>query len=240
MQMLKNILQMASQYTKAAIAGAIQNSGIGALYLGTSTLLAAMLLAAYLSYAWSITPERWYRAYAILYGADIAAIQQAEKDAAAEARHEEIVAQRALRTLDADYIRNTMQQRETFKLPPPVPPPVLPPPPTAEEMYAAYQKRIDAELAKIQMEGLDEAIRSYENMDPDAAKDILMQHWKDGKTKLVLDIFNGMDDKRKDKIYDAFRTTDDEELKILNEIMQKIGDGEPKTSLIENAAKKPS
>jgi hypothetical protein len=135
-----------------------------------------------------------------------------------------------------DYLRDVVRPSESFKLPPPPPPPPPPPSPTLDELYKALQDKVAADIAKSKAEGLAESIRTFENADSDQAKDILMQHWKDGKTQLVLDIFNGMDDKRKDKIIAAFRTTNDEELKVINEIMQKIAAGEPKTSMIQKAA----
>jgi len=237
--MLKTILQTASRYAKAVVAGAIQNSGIAALYLGTSTLLAAMLLAAYLSYAWDITPDRWYRAYALLQGYELGEIQKAEQDRAAEARHEDTIARRAMRDRNEEYNKDVTQPVASYTLPPEMPKPAPPPPPSDAEEISAYVKRVKDDLAKAKSAGLDEVIRIFENMDPDQAKEAIIQHWKDGKIQRVLDVFDGMEEKRKDNILDAFLVTNEEELKILNEILQRIGDGEPMTSVIENAAKKP-
>lgn len=234
------ILQMAGTLTKAVIAGTLRNSGIGALYLGASTLLAGMLLAAYLSYAWNITPDKWYRAYAILQGYDLSAIQKAEQDAAAQASLEKTLEKRAAMLRNDEYNREIARQVESYALPPEDPPPQPPPQPSAAEEISALDKRIKDALAKSQSAGLDEVIRILETVDSDKAKNVIKQLWKDGATQRVLTILNDMQEKRKDAVLDAFRESDEEELKMLTEILQKIGDGEPKASIVKNASAKPA
>jgi hypothetical protein len=238
--MFKRILQTAGQLTKAMIAGAIQNSGVAAVYLGTSTLLAGILLAIYLSFAWNITPERWYRAYAVLYGVDQEDIQKAKREQIAEITRDDVVERRAVRNLNENYNRDITEHALSLLLPPEDPKPPPPQPPSDADRISAYEKRIAADRAKAESAGLAEAIRTLENMDADLAKEEIILLWKDGKMQFVLSILNGMEDKRKDAIYGAFQTTNDEETKVLKEILQKIGDGEPMTSIIQNAAKEPS
>ena len=236
--MIKNILQKAGQLSRVAITAAIQGSGTGALYLGTSTLLAGILLAAYLAYAWNITPTKWYRALAILQGYELAAIQKAEQDRAAEIYYQNVRTYRGERLLDEDYNRDVTQQISSFSLPPKDPePPPPPPPPSDAERIGAYAKRVADDLAKARTSGLDEETRLLENMDPEQAKEVIRKLWKDGANQRVLTMLLDMADKRRGEILYTMQQENAEELKDLCDILQRIGDGEPMTSIINNASK---
>jgi len=239
-KIILNLFRKASQLAKSGLKAAIQGSGTGALYLGASTLLAGILLAAYLTYAWDITPTKWYRALAILQGYELDEIQKAEQAGAAEVRYEGVRAYRGERLLDDDYNRDVTQQIASFSPPPKDPEPTPPPPqPSSAERISAYEKRIADDLAKAQSSGLDEQTRLLENADPEWAKTVLLQDWKDGKYQRVLTILLDMADRRRGAIFYAMQPDNEEELKAIGEMLQRIGDGEPMSAVIKDAAKEP-
>ena len=238
--MFNSILKKISQLSKAALAAAIQNSGIAALYLGTSTLLAGLLLAAYLTHAWDIDRDKWYRALAILQGHELDEIQKAERERAAEASYWSTVEYRAGRDRDAEFDRDVRQQISSFALPPEEPKPEPPPPePSDAEKISAYEKRVAADIAKARTAGREELTRLIEDrgMDLEQAKEVIRKFWKDGFKDLVLTTLLDMTDKRRGDILYTFDQDNPEELNDLNEILKDISDGKPMVSIIENASK---
>ena len=115
----------------------------------------------------------------------------------------------------------------------------LSPPPSDADRISAYEKRVQTDQAKSQSAGLEEQTRVIEEASPDWAKDVILRIWKDGATQRVLQMLMAMEDKPRAKILYAMQTTEDEEAKKLCEILQKIGDGDPMTSILKDAAKEP-
>jgi len=237
--MFKTILQKASEYSKVAIKGAIQNSGIAALYLCSATLLAGILLTAILTYKWDIDEQKWYRALAILQGIELAEIQQAERDKVAGITHDRVLTERAAQSRRDEFRQEITNRSTSLQLPPEDPKPLPPPPPSANDRIDAYEQRVKADIAKSRSAGLDEQTRLIENMRPDMAKEVIRKLWKDGFMQRVLQMLTAMEEKNQERILYAMRESDDEELKDLCEILQRIGDGEPMTSILEEAGKEP-
>jgi nuclear transport factor 2 (NTF2) superfamily protein len=210
-----------------------------ALYLCTSTFLAMLLLAVYVSYAWDIDKERWYRAYAVLQGIEDDEAQAEIRKRVIESGFDSVITERARRSLTDEY--QTVRQ-QVIDLPPPPseePPPPPPPVPNATEQIDAYAKRVQADLAKARTEGLDEQTRLIENMDPEQAKEVIRKLWKDGMKDRVLTMLLNMTDKRRGEILYTMQQDNAEELKDLCEILQDIGDGKPMSSIIQKAAQEP-
>ena len=241
MPMFSRILWNAKQLSKAALATALQSSGTAALYLGTSTLLAAILLAAYLTYAWDIDRERFYKAYAVLQGLDVSEMEQAAQERVAEMVYDAMLTRRAERLRESEF-QDVRQQAAALPLPPAdEPPPPPPPPPNTAERIDAYAKRVQEDLARAQSAGRDELTRLLEDrrMDLEQAKEVIRKFWKDGFEDLVLMTLLDMADRRRGEILYTFDQENPEELKELNEILKAISDGRPMANIIENAAREP-
>ena len=236
--MIKNILQKVNQYSKAVLAAAMQSSGTAMLYLCTSTLLAAILTGAWLTYAWDIDKEKWYHAMAVLRGLEEDEIRQAERERIAELSYEAVREERARRFRENEFQRDVRQQSASFSLPPADPPSLPPPPPSDAERISAYEQRVRADTARSQAAGLADQTDLIENMEPVKAKEVIRRLWKEDPNR-VLQMFSAMEDRRRKDILYAMEETNDEELKDLCEILQRIGDGAPTTSIIENAAREP-
>jgi hypothetical protein len=235
--MLNSILKKVSQLSKAALTTVMQGSGATALYLCTSTFLAAILLAAYLAYAWDIDKEKWYKAMAILQGQDVSEMQQAAQDRIVDMSYDEVLARRAER-LRTNEFQEVRQQAAALPLPPEDPKPEPPPPaPNDAERISAFDKHVKAEMDKLRTAGRDELTRLIEDkgMDVDQAKEVLRKFWKDGYKDLVLMTLLDMADKRRGEILYSFQQDEPDELKDLNEILKDISDGKPMTSIAQKA-----
>ena len=217
----------------------VRGSGTAALYLCTSTLLAAILLATYLIYNYGIDKERIYKAAAILMGYDLRDTQQAARDRIAEISHDDVLERRAQRFLDEEFNREVRQPMASFPLPPEDPGPEPPPPaPSDAERIGAYQKRVQDDLARARTAGRDELTRLIEDkgMDTEQAKEVIRKFWKDGFKDLVLGTLLEMAEKRRGEILYSFDQNNADELKDLNEILKDISDGKPMASTFEKAA----
>ena len=237
--MVNMILQKIRQYAKVALAAAIQHSGTAALYFGCSTLLAGILSALILTYAWDIDQEKRYRAYAILRGIEIAEIQQAERDRAAEIHHDDVLERRAARLRQEEFERELTGQSSQFQLPPADPVPSPPPPPSVADRIDAYRQRVDADIAGSRTDGLAQLVDVLSAGSPEWSKEVIRNLWKEGQNRLVLQALLDLEERQRNRILFAMQETNAEELKDLCEILLRIAAGEPRTSILEEAAKEP-
>ena len=236
---MKAILQKIGQYGRAALGAALQHSGTAMLYLGASTLLAGILITIIMSYAWDINKERWYRAFAILRGIELAEIQQAERDQIAKISRADVLEARAVRTLQGEYDRAISGRMNPFSLPPATPEPPPPAPPSDASRISAYEQRIQADTARSKAAGVGLMTEILSSGSPSWAKEVIRKHWKDGEYQLVLQVLLDLEEKPRNRILFAMQETNDEELKDLSEILLRIAAGEPRTSILREAAKEP-
>jgi len=237
--MFKNILQKVNQYSRAALAVAMQGSGTAALYLCSSTLLAGILLAVIMSYAWGIDRERWFRALATLQGIELAEIQQAERDAAATISFEDQLERRAERMRREEFDREVTQRAGQWQLPPEEPRPLPPPPPSDADRIGAYERRVQADLAQSRSDGLAELTQILSRASPEWAKEVIRRLWQEGQNRLVLLALLDLEERPRERILFAMQETNAEELKDLCDILLRIAAGEPRTSILEEAAREP-
>ena len=238
--MVKKILQMVTGLAKTALQTAIQGSGMAALYFCASAFLAALLLIPLLVYAWNIDKERAYRALAVLQGVEATEIQQAERELIAEKGADAMLERRAMRNMERDYFEGVTQSVAALPPPPEPPKPEPPPPvPSDAERISAYDQRVKADVARANSAGLGDLTDIIGNADTDWAKEVIRKFWKDGENKRVLQMFAAMEDRERKKILYAMQQDVTDELKDLCEILLRIGDGEPMTSILNNAAREP-
>ena len=238
--MINTILQKIRQLAAPVLATVMQGSGTAALYLCSSTFLAMLLTALYVSFAWDIDKERWYRAFAVLQGIEDDEAQEEVRNRIIDTSFEQMLDRRAVRGLSDEY-QAVRQQIVDLPLPPPEEPVAAAPPPapSSADRINAYLKRVKDDLAKSQSAGLDDLTDIIGNADPDWAKEVIRKFWKDGQNKRVLQMFAAMEDRERKRILYTMMVDDTDELKDLCEILLKIGDGEPMSSIINNAAEEP-
>ncbi|MDR3234927.1 MAG: hypothetical protein LBT46_14915 [Planctomycetaceae bacterium] len=231
--MFKKLLPLAGRLgTKALQAG-----GVGALYLGTATCCAAILLGLYLKYAWNIDKTKYYKMLAVAQGLDIDAQQKAAENRIAEMGYDAVLERRAERNRQAET-QSVMPIEQIAAEPVPEPPKVETPPVVDDSAkISAFEKRVKEYQDKARAAGLGEETRLLENMDPEQAKEVIRKLWKDGAMRRVLEMLLAMEEAKRGAILYTMQQDKAEELKDLCDILQRIGNGEPAASLIEEAAK---
>ncbi|MDR0337806.1 MAG: hypothetical protein LBI18_12020 [Planctomycetaceae bacterium] len=214
----------------------LKMTGTLALYGCTSMFLAAVILGAYLKYAWQIDHAKWIKMLAVAQGFEIADIHQAVEDRIAAMSYEEVLEHRAKRTREEEFQRESVEKTIAVLSPPPVeaPTPETKPEPQNDSLIKAFEKRLAEEKKKAGEAGLAEETRLLENMEPAQAKEVIRRLLKDGAIQRVLTMLLAMEEKNRGEI--LYTMQDEEELKDLCDILQRIGNGEPLTSFIDNAA----
>jgi hypothetical protein len=212
-------------------------TGTLALYGCTSMFLAAIILGAYLKYAWQIDHEKWIKMLAVAQGFEIAEIQQAVEDRIAEMTYEEVLERRAKQARENEFQQESIEKTTIVITPPPVETPAEETKPEQKKddsMIKAFEKRLAEEKKKANDAGLAEETRLLENMEPEQAKEVIRRLLKDGAMQRVLTMLLAMEERNRGEI--LYTMQGEEELKDLCDILQRIGNGEPQTSLIDNAA----
>ncbi|GHT35125.1 hypothetical protein FACS189427_03750 [Planctomycetales bacterium] len=211
-------------------------SGTVALYGCTSTFLAAILLGAYLSYAWNIDKNKRLRLWAIAQGHDIADLQRQIEDKIARMSYDDVLELRAKRLREAEFQNNSSEN-------------------AVKEIVAADEKDIDAKLkqfrrqraafdkyvndyvAGMKTKGLSEETRLIEEAEPEMAKDIILGIIKEyNDYNRVLTMLLAMDEQKRGAI--LYAMSGEEEQKKLVDLLQRIGNGEPLAKVAEDAADK--
>jgi hypothetical protein len=212
-------------------------SGTAALYGCTSLFLASVILGLYLKYAWQIDHAKWVKILAVAQGLELADIQQAVQDRIAEMSFDEVLERRAKRIREDEFQRDSIEKQIVVAPPPPVEEP-KPDEKTAkadDSREKAFEKKVKDYLDQAKATGLAEETRLLEKMEPEQAKEVIRRLWKDGAIQRVLTMLLAMEDKNRGEILYSMQA--DEELKDLCDILQRIGNGEPLSSVIEDAAK---
>ena len=96
-----------------------------------------------------------------------------------------------------------------------------------------FYEMLDREKANLLSESLQEVKRTLESIAPDQAKDQLLMLYKQGQQEDVVAILKGMPMDKRRKIVGEF--VGPEEADQLNEILVMILDGEPTSTLLDNA-----
>ncbi len=209
-------------------------TGTIALYGFASLFLSSLLLLGYLTYAWQLDQNKWTRIFAVAQGHDLRDLNQAVQDRVAEMTVQDILELRAQRVRDEEFSSpggsgDAVQQKLSDD---------------AQKLDAkmaeivrrekAYNDKIAAYLEETRQAGLAEETRILEAAKPAFAKDAMLQIIRDrGDTKRVLQMLLAMQDDARDKI--IFAMSGAEEQKELIDLLQRIGNGEPLTTAIENA-----
>lgn len=97
----------------------------------------------------------------------------------------------------------------------------------------AFNAKLDELEKGIRDEGMRELQRSLESMEAEKAKIQLLMMYDEQELDKIVSIIQMMSPEKKKKIYNEFAGSDDE--KKLGEILRRIGEGEPKQTLIEEA-----
>ena len=208
-------------------------TGTLALYGCASMFLATLLLGAYLTYAWNIDQTKRIRLLALAQGHDITDIQKAVEDRIAEMSYDQVLELRAKRLREEEAKKMSSEAEVT-------------------ELLLADEKKINAELKKIRKEreafdkyvkdyqdrarsaGLAEETRIIEEAEPEFAKDVILRLLRErGATQRVLTMLMAMDEKNRSEILYAMQGEDEQ--KELIDLLQRIGDGEPMSKVLEEA-----
>lgn len=146
-------------------------------------------------------------------------IQSVERDRVGEINFEEVIASRAER----------LRQEEPAPLSSP----------NDTKRVSTDQQRANADRARIESDWLAERTRLIETMNPDQAKEVIRRFWLDGGNQRVLQILMAMEERPRERILSAMQESDEEAWQDLRKILQRIGNGEPMRSILDDVSNNP-
>lgn len=205
------------------------------LYLMAATLLTIIFLGVYLWFAWDMNSQRLTQMVAIAQGYDlIDAVRKrvAEKyKSRDQSNMDEIIERRAAQGRDWDLrnlaIREGMEEVKYEQR-------------LLAEKHAHYEKVTAAFTARLQQlkeeaesEGMQELQRILIAIDPEQAKNQIMEMVKKGEDDVVVQLLRGMEDRPRSKIIGEMTT--EAENTDLADILQRLREGEPETTIADDA-----
>jgi len=205
----------------------------GAFCIGT--VMTQVILMGYFAWRGTLGVDNVTKVVALLNGIDISGDQLVRMISKAEANEqpafEEILDKRAMSSLDMDLklrsqrvfddeltkrVTELRKEQQRF-----------------DARREAFDKKLDEVELGAQEEGMKEVIRTLQALEAGQAKDQLMKIFDDQEIDDVVNIIQGIPiDKRKD-ILAEFVSPDESEK--LHTILKRIGDGLPKTQMIDEA-----
>ncbi len=210
-------------------------SGIGILYLAASLFFAQTLLFAYLAFAWKIDRSKINQMVAVAQGYDLYKMEEEKRkeltDRIQQAKYDEVLQIRADRLAKEDMdktrggllqdsilaqIRGDEEKQKDFN-----------------EIVRNWEKRLDDLDKEAKSAGFTELVADMSSLKPEEAKkQVMLMLEKKMEDRVVL-VLNAMEEGPRKKLLNAMKT--DEEAEKLADILRRIGDGEPKSRLINEA-----
>jgi hypothetical protein len=204
------------------------------VYFLAATLLAEVIILAYVWFAWKLDRERLVGMLAVAQGIDLATPAKAgtaqEEIAQEQASYKEIVESRATKFRDLELREQALQnaldqlkadQRRVAE---------------QEAEYRQISQEFTAQLATLaegaKAEGRDEVRRILEALRPAQAKLQLMEMLEADEIDEVVVLLTGMQDAKRAKILAEFKN---EENKEVAEVLRLIREGEPKAGTAQDA-----
>ena len=203
--------------------------------LCVGTVLTQLLIAGVLAVRGSLNGDSVTKMVALSHGIDINGNRlQAIFDRAQNATtpsYNEILQKRYEESLDAELrLQNQSNFSEQLQV-------QLRDLQIREERFDARRDAFNAKLAEMEAgirdEGLQQLKKTLEVLEPNIAKSQLSLLYDDGEIDTVVNIIQAIAADKRKKIIGEFTSPDDQEK--LAEILRRIGQGEPKKSLIEDA-----
>ncbi|MDR3108640.1 MAG: hypothetical protein LBU65_02985 [Planctomycetaceae bacterium] len=213
-------------------------SGVFTLYFCTSLLFAFALLGTYLMFAWKIDSTKMNRMLALAQGYDVMEherrVQEEVEKRIADLTSEQVLNLRAERLRNEEFMRDQNSGgseiiiSEGRKI--------------GDEIKELTTQRRNFEQRLIDLKkqaeeaGFQSETQMIAKMNPELAKQALLKILKmTGGVERVIMMFRGMDVSDRRKIIAKFQ--EEPELDELVKVLQKIGDGEPEATLIDDAKK---
>jgi len=201
-----------------------------------ATVITQMILMGYFLVQGNLNAETSTKVIALLNGIDISGNRLRQVLRASEDREQpdfdEILEARKLKSYDMDMrlrsqkmfredlasmLADLTQERERF-----------------DERLASFQRELEEIREGAQIEGLQDVQRTLQSLDAEQAKQQLLIMYEDERIDDVVTIVQAMPTEKRKDILAEFTTKD--EADKLAEILRRIGDGMPTTSLIDEAS----
>ena len=211
--------------------------GFIAVCLGTC--LTQLILLGYFATRGSLDGDTATKVIALLNGIDITGnrLQQVFQKSQQQEQpdYEEILEARKMETRDMDLrLRSQKEFRDQLSS-------MLAELKLEQQRFDERREAFDRRLAQLREDareqGLQEVQRTLQALEPDQAKEQLLRMFDDDRIDEVVNIVQAMAIDKRKQILAEFTTADEAEK--LHEVLRRIGEGQPTTSLIDQAGDGP-
>jgi len=212
-------------------------SGILVLYGAASLFFATLLLGAYLKYAWQIDSDKMAKIFAVAQGFDVAQTEDKIREAylkeALNVVRQDVLDQRAMRHRDLELqdkaatdvlgqieVEGAKNEKNKKEI---------------ETLIASFQEQLKKLQEQSQSQGITELTEIIASIEPDLAKQYILDMITNAEYARVVTVLKGMEPKRRSRIINGFQLED--ELKNMAGILRRIGNGEPDMALVNDMKK---
>ncbi|MGA2032788.1 MAG: hypothetical protein ABSG68_11055 [Thermoguttaceae bacterium] len=213
-------------------------AGFLIVYACVATVISLAVLAAWFAHAWKLDRGRLIQALAVAQGIDVQALKeqtgaQREEPSREEPSYEQILEARAVKNRNLELREQSLQndsrqlRSELDKF--------------AEEKNRylqardAFQKSLLAVQKGAAASGLEDVRTTLETVKPKQAKELLAQMLERKDLDEAVVLLAGMSEGKRAKIFAEFKTP--AEMEQLGEVLRRIGQGIPTTTIAESAQK---
>ncbi|MCL2346946.1 MAG: hypothetical protein FWC50_01665 [Planctomycetaceae bacterium] len=212
-------------------------SGILVLYGAASLFFATLLLGAYLKYAWQIDGDKIAKLFAVAQGFDVQQTEDKIREAWLKETlgitRQDVLNQRAMRDrnfelqgkaasevlgqIEVESAKNEKAKKEI------------------EAMLTSFQGQLKKMQEESQSKGITELTEIIASIEPELAKQYILDMITNAEYSRVVMILKGMEPKRRSRIINVFQL--ENELKNMAGILRRIGNGEPDMNLVNDMKK---
>jgi len=203
-----------------------------------ATVIAAVVLFAYYAQSWKVNHERFVQAMAILQGKSFESLlpppPSKKRSDSEQPSYEQFLAAQGLKARDLEQreimVRTNIEQfqEELNK--------IVEEKTRVQLVRDDLQAKLDELNTSASAAGTENVLQTLQTLKPKQAKELLAQRLEKGDIDVVVKLLANMLDSKRAKIIAEFKTAT--EMERIGEVLNRIRQGQPTASMIDDSAKK--
>ncbi|MEI8371921.1 MAG: hypothetical protein WCJ35_03700 [Planctomycetota bacterium] len=203
-----------------------------------ATVIAAVVLILYYTLSWKVNHDRVVQAVAILQGKSFESLlpppPPKKSNDSEQPSYDQFLTAQGLKTRDLEQreitVRTNIQQfqEELNK--------IVEEKKRLQLVRDDLQTKLDELTTSVSTAGTENVLQTLQTLKPKQAKELLAQRLAKGDLDVVVKLMSNMLDGKRAKIIAEFKTTT--EMEQIGEVLNRIRQGQPTASMIDDSAKK--
>ncbi len=206
-----------------------------------ATVIAAVVLIVYYTLSWKVNHDRFVQAVAILQGKSFESLlppppppPPKKSNDSEQPSYDQFLTAQGLKARDLEQRETTVRtniqqfQEELNK--------IVEEKKRVQSVRDDLQTKIDELNTSVSTAGTENVLQTLQTLKPKQAKELLAQRLAKGDIDVVVKLMSNMLDGKRAKIIAEFKTTT--EMEQIGEVLNRIRQGQPAASMIDDSAKK--